>query len=170
MIVGWWSVVVGGGRWCEFPFQLFSKVLFLVVLKSWLNYSSRFPEGVSKKESQQWWQARPRPWEKETLNIMLGKKARYKQLRKNIYVSWKYKRWLNRPFHYVTFHSTAGVRFSNRRGTVNMGHSKEIDIACINISVIPQILEMIIFRHIPKYLLTTFQFGGPNLLLGQTSF
>ena len=31
----------------------------------------RFPEGVQREEIQQWRQARPRPGEKETLNIML---------------------------------------------------------------------------------------------------
>ena len=36
-----------------------------------LNYSSRFPEGVQKEEIQQWRQAQPRPGEKEALNIML---------------------------------------------------------------------------------------------------
>ena len=35
------------------------------------NYSGRFPEGVNKEEIQQWRQARARPGEKETLNIML---------------------------------------------------------------------------------------------------
>ena len=35
------------------------------------NYSGRFPEGVQKEEVQQWRQARSRPGEKETLNIML---------------------------------------------------------------------------------------------------
>ncbi len=34
------------------------------------NFGSRFPEGVQKKEIQQWRQARSRPGEKEPLNIM----------------------------------------------------------------------------------------------------
>ena len=34
-------------------------------------YNRRFPEGVQKEEIQQWRQARSRPGEKETLNIML---------------------------------------------------------------------------------------------------
>ena len=38
---------------------------------SWLNYSGRFPEGVQKVEDKQWRQARSRPGENETLNIML---------------------------------------------------------------------------------------------------
>ena len=38
------------------------------------NYSRRFPEGVQKEEIQQWRQARSRPGEKETLNIMLKEK------------------------------------------------------------------------------------------------
>ena len=37
------------------------------------NYSRRFPEGVQKEGIQQWRQARSRPGEKETLNIMLRK-------------------------------------------------------------------------------------------------
>ena len=35
------------------------------------NYSGRFPGGVQKDEIQQWRQARSRPEEKETLNIIL---------------------------------------------------------------------------------------------------
>ena len=38
------------------------------------NYSRRFPEGVHKEEIQQWRQARSRPGEKETLNIMSREK------------------------------------------------------------------------------------------------
>ena len=38
------------------------------------NYSRRFLEGVQKEEIQQWRQARSRPEEKETRNIMLWEK------------------------------------------------------------------------------------------------
>ena len=39
--------------------------------KKYENYSGRFPEEVQNQEIQQWRQARSRPGEKETLNIML---------------------------------------------------------------------------------------------------
>ena len=38
-------------------------------------YTRRFPEGVPKEGIQQWRQARSRPGEKETLNIMLRGKV-----------------------------------------------------------------------------------------------
>ena len=46
------------------------------------NYSRRFPEGVRKEEIQQWRQARSRPGEKETLNIMLRERTTLKTQRK----------------------------------------------------------------------------------------
>ena len=42
--------------------------------KKYENYSGRFPEGIPTKEIQQCRQARSRPVEKETLNIMLREK------------------------------------------------------------------------------------------------
>ena len=48
--------------------------VFLNMFETNLNYSSRFPEGVEKEEIQQWRQARSRPAEKKTLNIMLKEK------------------------------------------------------------------------------------------------
>ena len=45
------------------------------MLKTCLNYSGRFPEGVQKEEIQQWRQAQSRPGEKETLNICWGNKT-----------------------------------------------------------------------------------------------
>ena len=61
---------------------LFKELLFLSFFRYCLkgpffwtcfNYSSRFARGVQKEEIQQWWQARSRPGEKETLNICWGK-------------------------------------------------------------------------------------------------
>ena len=52
-------------------FRVLSKGPFLLTC---LNYSSRFPEGIPKKEIQQWRQARSWPAEKETLNIYWGRK------------------------------------------------------------------------------------------------
>ena len=49
---------------------------FLNMLETCLKYSSRFPEGVQKEEIQQGRQARSRPGEKETLNIMLREKRK----------------------------------------------------------------------------------------------
>ena len=43
--------------------------------KDYENYSGRFPEGVQKDEIQQWRQARSRPGEMETLNMMLREKC-----------------------------------------------------------------------------------------------
>ena len=48
--------------------QVLSKESFF---ETWLEYNSRFPEGVKKEVTQKWRQARPRPGEKETLNIVL---------------------------------------------------------------------------------------------------
>ena len=52
------------------------------MLKTLLNYSSRFPEGLQKEEIQQWWQARSRPGEQETHNIKLREKSQTNQLEK----------------------------------------------------------------------------------------
>ena len=61
-------------------FQVLAKESFIFIcqvlskgsfLKTCLNYSSCFPEGVPKEEIKQWRRARSRPGEKETLNIML---------------------------------------------------------------------------------------------------
>ena len=51
-------------------FLVLSKVVFF---RSYENYISRFPEGVQKKEIQQWRQARSRPGEKDALKICWGK-------------------------------------------------------------------------------------------------
>ena len=47
------------------------------------NYSGRFPEGVPKKEIQQWRQARSRPGEKETHNTKLREKGKTGKKKKN---------------------------------------------------------------------------------------
>ena len=50
----WWYVVVSGGRWwivfVSFRYSLkFVFGVMVKMVKSWLNYSSRFPDGGPKK-------------------------------------------------------------------------------------------------------------------------